>query len=89
MQFTFFVINIDLVPNRQGYDEIIKIKVYGIRKERAKDESLWIVFKERKKRSLNGHQGGSSKHVRKRIKVVWPHRSQGKEKWSTIKFLLA
>lgn len=49
MQFTFFVINIDLVPNRQGYDEIIKIKVYGIRKERAKDESLWIVFKERKK----------------------------------------
>lgn len=33
MQFTFFVINIDLVPNRQGYDEIIKIKVYGIRKE--------------------------------------------------------
>lgn len=33
-------------------DEIIKIKVYGIRKERAKDESLGTTFKEREKKKL-------------------------------------
>ena len=69
---------------------LLREKLYRIRKERAKDESLGsIIFKEKEKRSLKWISRGISKHVRKRIDSVWSHRSHGKEKWSTIKFVLA